>query len=175
MVLREQQHKVIMELKVEELLQQLAQETLQAMKKRNCENPIIIGIYTGGVWIAEQLHRMLKVQTPLSYLNVNFYRDDFSRGGGIQTHGRPSAIKTNIDDQHIILVDDVLQTGRTIRAALNEVFDYGRPQSVLLSILVARKQKELPICADAIGTELDLKPEQTIKLTGPQPLQLKVR
>jgi len=73
------------------------------------------------------------------------------------------------------LVDDVLYTGRTIRAALNEIFDYGRPASVLLAVLVDRGNRELPISADVVGTQMDLAPDEQVKLTGPAPLALSVK
>ena len=77
-----------------------------------------------------------------------------------------------IISRHVILVDDVLHTGRTIRAALNEIFDYGRPASVILACLIDRGGKELPVCADIVGEKIELLADQHIKLTGPQPLQL---
>ena len=163
-----------MNLDVEELLAQLAKKTRQSIKERNYNDPIMIGIRTGGVWIAEKLHDMLKIQSSLNRLNVNFYRDDFHRGG-LHTQSQPSDLTSDLDDRRVILVDDVLQTGRTIRAALNEIFDYGRPQSILLAVLVTRKQRELPICADATGIELDLKREQIVKLRGPDPLKLEIQ
>lgn len=162
-----------MNLELEGLLARLAEASKRAIEERSCEDPVVIGIHTGGVWIAEKLHKMLGIKTPLCRLSVNFYRDDFNQGG-IHTQSKPSNMEADINDRHVVLVDDVLQTGRTIRAALNETFDYGRPRSVLLAVLVTRKQKELPICADAVGVELDLKLEQTIKLRGPEPLRLEI-
>jgi pyrimidine operon attenuation protein/uracil phosphoribosyltransferase len=85
---------------------------------------------------------------------------------------KPSKLPPHVEDQHIILVDDVLQSGRTIRAAMNEIFDYGRPASITLVCLVERNGRELPIQADIIGQHLDLRPEQHIKLTGPETLAL---
>jgi len=85
---------------------------------------------------------------------------------------QPSSLPFSVDDQHIILVDDVLQTGRTIRAALNEIFDYGRPASVTLVSLIERAGKELPIAADIVGKKLDMQKDHYIKLTGPEPLTL---
>ena len=162
-----------MNLDVNELLDRLAKETRRSMEERGCKDPVVVGIRTGGVWIAERLRSMLKIESPLNRLNVNFYRDDFHRGG-LNTQNPPSELESDLDDRHIILVDDVLQTGRTVRAALNEVFDYGRPQSILLAVLLSRKRRELPICADSTGIELDLKHEQTVKLKGPDPLKLEI-
>jgi pyrimidine operon attenuation protein/uracil phosphoribosyltransferase len=84
---------------------------------------------------------------------------------------KPSSLPPQVEDKHIILVDDVLQTGRTIRAAMNEIFDYGRPASITLVCLVDRSGRELPIQADIIGQHLKLEPEQHIKLSGPEPLE----
>ena len=114
------------------------------------KNPLMIGIQRGGVWVASQLHRKLALKDPLGELNIAFYRDDFSKIG-IHPEVRPSKLPTNLDDRHVILVDDVLHTGRTIRAAMNEIFDYGRPASIILAILIERSGRELPVHADIIG------------------------
>ena len=107
------------------------------MRERRIEAPLIAGIYTGGAWIAERLHTLLELTEPLSMLDISFYRDDFTRIG-VNPQVRPSRLPVSIDDRHIVLVDDVLNTGRTIRAALNEIFDYGRPASIMLATLVER-------------------------------------
>ena len=87
---------------------------------------------------------------------------------------RPSRIPWDVEGRHLLLVDDVLYTGRTIRAALNEIFDYGRPASVTLAVLVSRNGRELPIEAGAVGARLVLPPDQQIKLRGPAPLYLEL-
>ena len=110
----------------------------------------------------------------LGTLNITFYRDDFTRIG-MHPQVEPSVLPFEVDDRHVILVDDVLHTGRTIRAALNEIFDYGRPASVMLAALVVRSGKELPICADIVGTHLDLTEGQHIKLNGPDALSLEIQ
>ncbi len=124
---------------------------------------LMIGIHTGGVWIAERLHRKLNIQKPLGKLNIAFYRDDFSRIGK-HPQVTPSKLPFDIEDRHLLLVDDVLHTGRTIRAALNEIFDYGRPASVRLAVLIDRGEHELPIQADFMGKSLALKPGEHVKL-----------
>jgi pyrimidine operon attenuation protein/uracil phosphoribosyltransferase len=88
---------------------------------------------------------------------------------------QPSQLPFSIDGRHIILVDDVLHTGRTIRAAMNELFDYGRPASIRLAVLVERDGRELPIVADVTGVHVKLKPDEHIKLTGPDPLALEIK
>ncbi len=123
----------------------------------------LIGIHTGGVWVAEQLHQALKLQTPLGTLDVSFYRDDYE-ARGLHRDVKRSEIPFEVDGRDLVLVDDVLYTGRTIRAALNEVFDYGRPQSVRLATLVDRGGRQLPIAAQFVGSTLALKPGQSVAL-----------
>ena len=156
---------------VDKLIQNMAEALKDLLSESNIDNPVIIGIHTGGVWVAEQLHKILGCREPMSTLDISFYRDDFTRIG-INPQVRPSRLPSNLDDCHVILVDDVLYTGRTIRAALNEIFDYGRPASVLLVCLVDRSGRELPIQANVVGKKLDLKPGQQVKLSGPSPLEL---
>jgi len=134
----------------------------------------MIGIHTGGVWLAEKLHQALGIKAPLGELNITFYRDDFTRIG-MHPQVTPSSLEFDVEDQHIILVDDVLHTGRTIRAALNEIFDYGRPASVILVTLVDRSGRELPISADVSGVQLALGPNEQVKLNGPEPLSLEIQ
>ncbi len=135
--------------------------------------PVMIGIHTGGVWVAERLHQRLGLKESLGELDISFYRDDFTRIG-LNPQVRPSHLPFNVDERRIILVDDVLHTGRTIRAALNEIFDYGRPAAVLLVVLVERSGRELPIQADVVGTHMDLVQGEHVKLNGPQKLRLTV-
>jgi len=131
-------------------------------------DPKMIGIRTGGAWIAQKLHEKLQLDAPLGILDISFYRDDFSKTG-LNPTVKPSEIPWEVDDQHIILVDDVLYTGRTIRAALNEIFDFGRPASVTLVTLLDRKGcRELPIQAEITGMEVEC--THTIKVSGPEPL-----
>ena len=136
-------------------------------------DPLMIGIRTGGVWVAEYLHKNLKISLPLASLNISFYRDDFSKVG-VNPTVEPTIMPLDVDDRHIILVDDVLHTGRTTRAALNEIFDYGRPLSVTLVVLVERNGRELPINAQIVGEKINLDPDKNIKLDGPQPLKLSI-
>lgn len=134
----------------------------------------MIGIHTGGVWVARRLHELMQLAAPLGQLNITFYRDDFSRIG-LHPRVQPSSLPFAVDDQEIILVDDVLHTGRTIRAALNEIFDFGRPARVLLAVLVERSGRELPISADVIGKRISLNAGEHVKLTGPEPLALEIK
>ncbi len=136
--------------------------------------PVMVGIHTGGAWIAEHLHRLLALPDPLGTLDISFYRDDFTRVG-VNPTVKTSNLPMNVEDRHVILVDDVLHTGRTIRAALNEIFDYGRPASVTLAVLLNRDGRELPIEAQVVGHHLQLKKHQHIKLLGPEPLRLDIQ
>lgn len=137
-------------------------------------NAVIVGVETGGAWIAERLHAHFELASALCTINISFYRDDFSMVGLHPSVG-PSHIPADIDNRTVILVDDVLYTGRTIRAALNELFDYGRPAAVRLGVLVDRGCRELPFAPDAVGLRLDLEGEHRIKLVGPDPLELVLR
>lgn len=135
---------------------------------------LMVGIHTGGVWIARALHEKLAIQEPLGVLDISFYRDDFTRIG-MNPQVKPSQLPFSLDDRHIILVDDVLHTGRTIRAAMNELFDYGRPASITLAVLVERSGRELPIEANVVGLHMSLGPGEHVKLSGPEPLALEVK
>jgi len=158
----------------EQLLRDMAQALRTALQARGISDPHMIGIHTGGVWVAEALHKAIGCSEPLGTLNITFYRDDFTRIG-MHPQVEPSNLPFEVDDQHIVLVDDVLHTGRTIRAALNEIFDYGRPASVILVTLVDRGGRELPICADITGIQVTLGPNQHIKLSGPDKLRLELQ
>ncbi|MCP4390459.1 MAG: bifunctional pyr operon transcriptional regulator/uracil phosphoribosyltransferase PyrR, partial [Gammaproteobacteria bacterium] len=112
--------------------------------------------------------------TELGRLNISFYRDDFTRSG-LHPTVKPSSLPIDIDDRIIILVDDVLHSGRTVRAAMNEIFDYGRPKQIILAILIDRGEREIPIQADIVSATMELDSDSHIKLEGPDPLQLVVK
>jgi pyrimidine operon attenuation protein / uracil phosphoribosyltransferase len=146
-------------------------EQLRPMLKRD---PLMVGIHTGGVWVAERLHQLLEFKEPLGTLDISFYRDDFTRIG-MNPQVRTSHLPVNVEDRHLILVDDVLHTGRTIRAALNEIFDYGRPASVMLACLIERGGRELPIEPQVVGEHVKLGKNQHVKLLGPDKLELRIQ
>jgi len=156
---------------VETCIQGMGNDLATLLEVRRIDAPLMIGVHTGGVWLAQCLHDQLALADPLGQLDISFYRDDFPRIG-MHPQVRPSQIPMPVDDRHIVLMDDVLQTGRTIRAALNVLFDYGRPASVLLATLVERDGRELPIEPNLAGLRVRLEPGQQLKLTGPDPLQL---
>ncbi len=131
---------------------------------------VMIGIHTGGTWIAQALYKRLNLQSELGALDISFYRDDFSKKG---LHPQvKSSLLPNIENKTIILVDDVIMSGRTIRAAMNELFDYGRPEKVVLACLLDVGHRELPIQADVVGLKIERSINERIKLSGPDPLTL---
>ncbi|MDY7566963.1 bifunctional pyr operon transcriptional regulator/uracil phosphoribosyltransferase PyrR [Pseudomonas sp. RTC3] len=153
------------------LISQMAIDLKAYLSQRNITEPRYIGIRTGGIWVAQALLEALGSQSPLGTLDVSFYRDDFSQSG-LHPQVRPSALPFEIEGQHLVLIDDVLMSGRTIRAALNELFDYGRPASVTLVCLLDLNAGELPISPDVVGATLSLAPDERVKLLGPAPLAL---
>jgi pyrimidine operon attenuation protein/uracil phosphoribosyltransferase len=157
---------------VESLIEKLAQALTPYFSSQS--KPVIVGIETGGVWIAEQLRRRVAPEAELGRLNISFYRDDFTRTG-LHPTVRPSSLPVDIDDKTILLIDDVLQSGRTVRAAMNEIFDYGRPKQILLLTLIDRGEREIPIQADFVGDTIQLDRGSHIKLEGPDPLKLIIK
>lgn len=149
---------------VDELLEDMSSQVSNMIKENHIEKPVMVGIHTAGVWIAEALHKSLKIEEPLGELNINFYRDDFSRIG-LHPQIKPSTIPFSIENKHIILVDDVLYTGRTIRAAMNELFDFGRPASITLVVLIDRGNRELPIEAQVVGFKTKMDADNYYKLS----------
>ena len=158
---------------IDSLLDSLADQTKAHVEQLCEQSPLIVGIRTGGIWVAEYLHHALNLSNTIGILDISFYRDDFSRLG-LNPQVRPSQLPLDITDQNIILVDDILHTGRTIRAAMNELFDYGRPASVSLAVLIDRGGRELPISAHMVGDAVELPAHQHVKLIGPEPLALEI-
>ena len=157
-----------------DLLPQMAAALTQHLNSRQIGEPRFIGIRTGGVWVAQALLEALGRQDALGILDVSFYRDDFTQNG-LHPQVQPSELPFEIEGQHLVLIDDVLMSGRTIRAALNEQFDYGRPASVTLVSLLDLNPRELPIRPDVVGATLSLAADQRVKLSGPTPLTLELQ
>ena len=132
----------------------------------------LIGISRGGFWLAEQILPHLPTGSLLGELDISFYRDDFSQIG-LHPQVKPSNIPFEVEGTTIILLDDIIRTGRTIRAALNEIFDYGRPAKVILACVFELTGRELPIRPDIVVQQLDLAMGQRIKLQGPENLEFK--
>lgn len=143
----------------EQLLERLAAAIRPELRPDTC----LVGIHTGGVWVARRLHALLGLGTPLGSVHVAFYRDDYKQKG-LAAGVRPSDLTFDVDDAHIVLVDDVLYTGRTIRAAMNEIFDFGRPTSIRLAALVDRGERQLPICPQYVGAILDVPRDRLVQL-----------
>ncbi len=158
-------------IKLPALLENMAAELKTLLAGAN--NPVMIGIPTGGLWLAEALQQKLKLPAPVGCLNISFHRDDFDRAG-LAHEVQPSRLPFEVRDRCVVLVDDVLFTGRSIRAALNEIFDYARPSAVYLAVLLDRGGRELPIQADVVGARITLPADQEVKLTGPAPLGLQL-
>ncbi|MGZ5202109.1 MAG: bifunctional pyr operon transcriptional regulator/uracil phosphoribosyltransferase PyrR [Telluria sp.] len=123
----------------------------------------IVGIHSGGAWLAERLARDLDLQARLGFIDVSFYRDDYAKKG-LHPDVKPTHIPFSVDGATIVLVDDVLFTGRTTRAAINVLFDYGRPQRIMLAALADRGGRELPVAADFVGTRAELAPGHSLSL-----------
>ncbi|MDR3395112.1 MAG: bifunctional pyr operon transcriptional regulator/uracil phosphoribosyltransferase PyrR [Parasulfuritortus sp.] len=142
---------------------QLIDQLAERIRPRLQPECALLGIHTGGVWVMEALVERLGVDLPRGVLDIAFYRDDFSRIG-LHPEVKPSSIPFEVEGRHILLIDDVFYTGRTIRAAMNLVFDYGRPASIRLAVLVDRGGRELPLCPDYTGVKMDMEAGQNISL-----------
>jgi pyrimidine operon attenuation protein / uracil phosphoribosyltransferase len=151
------------ELLYKKLLEHLQMKVLSANPAKPIE---IAGLAIGGAWIAERLARDLALPN-YGVINVAFHRDDYAEKGlaamrsadGMATH-----LPFEVAGAHIVLIDDVLLTGRTVRAALNELFDFGRPASVELMVLADRSKRELPIAADFVGEHVTVSDRQILAL-----------
>ena len=123
----------------------------------------IVGIHSGGAWLAERLAADLDLQGRLGFIDVSFYRDDYAKKG-LHPDVKPTSIGFNVDGATILLVDDVLYTGRTTRAAINVLFDFGRPARIMLAALADRGGRELPVAPDFTGVKAALAPNQSLSL-----------
>jgi len=143
----------------EKLCQQLAAE----LRPRLTPKTAMIGLYTGGAWLAERLHALLGLKEPLGLMDIAFYRDDY-HAQGLHHDPKRTRIPFEVNGRELLLVDDVLYTGRTVRAAMNELFDYGRPASIALVVLADRGGRQLPICAQYCGARLDVPAGMRLRL-----------
>jgi len=123
----------------------------------------MIGLYTGGAWLAERLHPLLGLDTPLGLMDIAFYRDDYHQQG-LHHDPKRTRIAFEVEGRHILLVDDILFTGRTVRAAMNELFDYGRPASISLAVLADRGGRQLPIEAQYCGAKVQVPDGRKLRL-----------
>ena len=143
----------------ERLCEQLAAE----LRPRIGPKSAMVGLYTGGAWLAERLHPMLGLKTPLGLMDIAFYRDDYA-ARGLHHDPKRTKIPFDVNGSELLLVDDVLYSGRTVRAAMNELFDYGRPASISLVVLADRGGRQLPICAQHCGTQIDVPAGMRLRL-----------
>ena len=141
----------------------LCAELVRQLKPDVTSDTALVGIHTGGAWLAERLHAALNIALPLGLLDISFYRDDYNQTG-LHPQVKPTQIPFEVSGRHIVLVDDVLYTGRTVRGAMNELFDYGRPASISLAVLVDRGGRELPVAARYVGSKLDVPQGQMLVL-----------
>jgi pyrimidine operon attenuation protein/uracil phosphoribosyltransferase len=135
----------------EKLCDQLARELAPLIGPKSA----MVGLYTGGAWLAERLHKMLGLQSALGLMDIAFYRDDYA-ARGLKHDPKRTKIPFDVNGAELLLVDDVLYSGRTVRAAMNELFDYGRPASISLVVLADRGGRQLPICAQHVGAKLEV-------------------
>jgi pyrimidine operon attenuation protein/uracil phosphoribosyltransferase len=145
--------------------EQLVRAMAEQMRGAIAKDAALVGVYTGGAWVAERLHRALGITAPLGLLAVTLHRDDFGRIG-LHRESRRSQIPFPVDGREVILVDDVLHTGRTIRAALNELFDFGRPRAVRLAVLADRGGRELPVAPDFLGAKVEVAASEDLVLSN---------
>jgi len=148
-------------LDAEALYQSLVQQVKAGLA--HTDNVAIVGIHSGGAWMAERLATALELKERLGFIDVSFYRDDYAEKG-LHAEVKPTQIPFDVDGATILLVDDVLYTGRTTRAAINELFDYGRPARIMLAALVDRGGRELPIAADFVADTITLSEHQQLVL-----------
>ena len=138
-------------------------ELADLIRPRLQADTALVGIHSGGAWIARRLRELLQLPDEIGLIDVSFYRDDFG-AKGLHPQIKPTTIPFDVEGRPLILVDDVLYTGRTTRAAINELFDYGRPASIDLAVLADRGGRELPICAQYCTWQIDLADDEELVL-----------
>jgi len=143
--------------------EKLCEQLVAELKPRIGPKTAMIGIHTGGAWVAERLHALLKLPEPLGLMDIAFYRDDYA-ARGLKHDPKRTKIPFDVNGSELLLVDDVLYSGRTVRAAMNELFDYGRPQSISLVVLADRGGRQLPICAQHCGARIEVPAGMRLRL-----------
>ena len=150
---------------IERTIARIAHEILE--KNKGTQSLALVGIQTRGVVLASRIQKAMeaiaKVKVPLGILDINLYRDDLTRASE-QPIVRKTEINFDLDNQIIVLVDDVLYTGRTIRCALDALIDFGRPRAIQLAVLIDRGHRELPIKADYIGKNIPTSRDEEVIL-----------
>jgi len=140
----------------------LYRDLLRALQPQWRATDRLVGITSGGAWLAERLQSDLGLGAPVGVISSAMHRDDFARRG--LADGGVTRLPFEIEGAHLWVIDDVLYTGRTVRAVINEMYDYGRPASVRLAVLVDRGGRELPIQADCAAARLSLPADQKLSL-----------
>ena len=143
--------------------EKLCAQLIAELKPRIGAKTAMVGLYTGGAWLAERLHRDLGIRTPLGLMDIAFYRDDYA-ARGLKHDPKRTKIPFDVNGAELLLVDDVLYSGRTVRAAMNELFDYGRPASIALVVLADRGGRQLPICAQHVGAKVEVPAGMRLRL-----------
>lgn len=149
---------------IQKALQRISHQIIEKKKENNL---CLIGIQTRGVYVAQRIQGIIKqidkTEVPLGHIDITLYRDDLSRiGPNPEVHS--TNIEFDINDKNVVLVDDVLYTGRTVRCALDEIMDFGRPRKVYLAVLVDRGHRELPIKADFVGKNVPTSHKEQIEV-----------
>jgi pyrimidine operon attenuation protein/uracil phosphoribosyltransferase len=169
--------KLILDTKgMDRVLSRLTHEILE--KNKGAEEIVLVGICSGGVPLSRVIQGKIRsiegVEVPAGYVDITLYRDDLSRAG-YQPRLKRTEIPFSIDDKKVVLVDDVLFTGRTIRAAMDALIDFGRPKNIQLAVLIDRGHRELPIRADYVGRNVPTARAETVEvLVGGDPEEWKV-
>lgn len=144
-----------------------AENLIECLKNKINEiidsNTVLIGVQRGGELILQKILPELSVAVETGSIDTSFYRDDFS-SRGLKIKNKPSQINTEINGKHIVLIDDVFSSGRTVRAAMNEIFDYGRPSKITLAVLIDRNEQELPISPQIYIERISLSKDQVLEL-----------
>jgi pyrimidine operon attenuation protein/uracil phosphoribosyltransferase len=144
-----------------------AENLIESLKNKINEmiddNTVLIGVQRGGELILQKILPGLRNTVATGSIDTSFYRDDFS-SRGLKIKNKPSKIDTEINGKHIILIDDVFSSGRTVRAAMNEIFDYGRPDKITLAVLIDRNEQELPIAPQICIEKISLNKDQNLEL-----------
>ncbi len=148
----------------ETLLSDISGQIKMYIDAHGAANCALVGIHSGGVWLMDRIVKSLKLEIANGTLDAAMYRDDYYQRG-LKSEPKPANITFDISDKHIILIDDIFYTGRTTRAAMNELFDYGRPASIILAVLINRGGAELPIAPQIVGAEMALKTNQSLQLS----------
>jgi pyrimidine operon attenuation protein/uracil phosphoribosyltransferase len=141
----------------------LYRELVRGVRQLGTDEARLVGVASGGAWLAERLQQDLGLDGDAGVISSAMHRDDFAKRGLSGTGGQ-TLLQFDVNDANIILLDDVLYTGRTIRAVLNELFDYGRPASVRLAVLVDRGGRELPVQPDYAAARVSLPATQSLAL-----------